>query len=76
MLQTIQMGGGNGNKAMLTRERNAKKAQAQKKGGVNQKEAAQKAMTLVCQICRTQFMNTCEEPFLVGGRSDFAVCSQ
>jgi hypothetical protein len=54
------MGGGNGNKAMLTRERNAKKAQAQKKGGVNQKEAAQKAMTLVCQICRTQFMNTCE----------------
>lgn len=70
------MGGGNGNKAMLTRERNAKKAP--KKAGPNQKEAAQKAMTLVCQICRTQFMNTCERGVLVRVfcSSDLSVFSQ
>lgn len=57
------MGGGNGNKAMLQRERNAKKTQ--KKGsGVNQKEAAAKAMTIICQICRTGFMGTSNEATL------------
>ena len=55
----LAMGGGNGNKSMIQRERNAKKLAASKKGsGVNQKVAAQKALTLLCQICRTSFMST------------------
>ena len=59
------MGGGNGNKAHLKRERNAKKAAQAKKGsGPNQKEAAQKAMTIICMTCRTQFMSTSNEATL------------
>ena len=50
---------------MIKRERNAKKLAATKGGsGVNQKVAAQKALTLICQICRTSFMSTSDHATL------------
>ncbi|KAI7840159.1 hypothetical protein COHA_005942 [Chlorella ohadii] len=49
------MGGGNGQKAAMARQR---KAEKDKKlaGGKSQLEVNNKALTIVCNICRQSFM--------------------
>jgi len=44
------MPSGNGNRAMLKRERNAKKAASESKGGQSQIKVNEKAMNIICQV--------------------------
>jgi hypothetical protein len=50
------MGGGNGQKSAKAREKNQAKAKAAAKGSQLSVNAA--SLTIVCQICRSTFMNT------------------
>lgn len=43
-----------GQQKIQSQQKNAKKAADQKKGGHDQKAAAQKALTFVCTICKSQ----------------------
>lgn len=54
------MGGGNGQKSATARARKQEKDKKMK-GGVSQLAVNQKAMSIVCQICRSNFMCTSTE---------------
>ncbi|KAJ3301544.1 hypothetical protein HDV03_000690 [Kappamyces sp. JEL0829] len=52
---------GNGAKAAMKRERNAKDAAG---GGKSQKESNAKAMNVICTVCRQAFFTTVRRPAL------------
>ncbi|PYH84590.1 DUF1909-domain-containing protein [Aspergillus uvarum CBS 121591] len=52
---------GNGAKAQMKRERNAKDAG---KGGKSQLKANEAAKDIICQICRSTFLKTAKAPAL------------
>ncbi|KAF6165239.1 hypothetical protein GIB67_030421 [Kingdonia uniflora] len=53
------MGGGNGQKAKMAREKNAEKQRAAGKG--SQLEANKKAMSIQCKVCLQTFISTTSE---------------
>ncbi|KAL5706879.1 hypothetical protein ACHQM5_024989 [Ranunculus cassubicifolius] len=53
------MGGGNGNKAKMAREKNLEKQKAANKG--SQLEANKKAMSIQCKVCMQTFICTTSE---------------
>ncbi|RAL07907.1 uncharacterized protein BO97DRAFT_408658 [Aspergillus homomorphus CBS 101889] len=52
---------GNGAKAQMKRDRNAKDAN---KGGKSQLKANEAAKDIICQICRSTFLKTAKAPAL------------
>merc|ERR1712083_1289662 len=64
LVSTLTMGGGNGCKSAMAKQRKSKKNQKSKALSTHSKEHQKLAAANICQICRQSFPNTAKEATL------------